>query len=345
MRARTSTRERKPRREASRRNPLRWLGVALLLGASAVGCSTLRGGEDDDPGPVVATVDGREIRQGELDAWLKNDWLRGISQDESQLYQLRRAGLDGVVDDALILAAANAAGLDEEAFFERETAALGPVSDEEIDAFYERNRDRIQPPQPLEALRPRIREFLESDRSVRVVNNLREDVEIEILLEAPPPPPVVRRAVPEGGASRGPVDARVTIVEFSDYQCPFCKRAEATIKQVDALYPGQLRIVYRHLPLDFHADAEPAARAATCAGAQERFWDYHDLLFENQQALGRDPLFAYAEQLELEMDAFRACFDDEATRSSVAEDMRVARELGASATPTFFINGIELRGA
>ncbi len=335
-------------RDMHRRSPGSLIiAAALALAFAATGCSTLGGSAegDDDPGPVVAKLNGRDIRQSELDDWLKNDWLRGISDDQQQLYQLRRAGLDGVIDDELIANAAAAAGLDEDAYLARETAALGPVTEQEINDFYARNRDRIQPPQPLETLRPRIREFLEGDRTVRVMNNLRENVEIEILLEAPPPPPIVRHELPEGGASRGPTDAPITIVEFSDYQCPFCKRAEATLKQVDALYPGKLRIVYRHLPLDFHENAMPAAVAANCAGAQDRFWDYHDLLFENQRALGERQLLGYADQLGLDADAFRSCFEDEASAAQVSEDMALARQLGATATPTFFINGIELRGA
>lgn len=324
--------------------------VPLLLLVSLVawvanGCASTSPGAEVDTGPVVATVNGEPIHEGEVDAWLKNDWFAGMSEDAVQLYQLRRAGLDGVIDDQLIAQAAREAGLDEDAYLERETAALGPVTDEEIERFYTRNRDRIQPPQPLEALRPRIRQFLESDRAVRVMNALREESAIEIVMTAPPPPPVVRRDVPPGGTSRGPSDAPITIVEFSDYQCPFCLRAEQTLKQVEALYPGQLRIVYRHLPLDFHPNAEPAARGAICAEAQGRFWAYHDLLFQNQNALEEPNLFAYAKQLELDEAAFRRCYEDPATAARVGADVTAARSLGASATPTFFINGRELRGA
>ncbi|MDP6979635.1 MAG: DsbA family protein [Myxococcota bacterium] len=324
----------------------RALAAFAVLGALLPGCASIGGGDDaEDAGPVVATIDGREVRQGEVDAWIKNDWFAGLSEEPMQLYQIRRAGLDGVIDDALIAKAANAAGLSEDDYLEREVAILGPVTGEEVDGFYARNRDRIQPPQSLEVLRPRIREFLESDRAVRVKNRLREHAEIEVLMEAPPPPPVVRKTVPSGGAGRGPADAPVTIVEFSDYECAFCGRAEATLKQVDALYPGQLRFVYRHLPLDFHDNAMPAARAAICAGAQSRFWDYHDRLFANQRALAPPQLLQYADELGLDGAAFRSCYEDPATQAQVENDMAIARQLGASATPTFFINGIELRGA
>ncbi len=314
---------------------------ALLLGCATTGGDT----SEEDAGPVVATIDGHEIRQSEVDSWLKDDWFAALAEEPGQIYQLRRAGIDGVIDDALIEGAASAAGLSEDDYLDREAALLGPVTDEETNRFYAHNQDRIQPPQTLEALRPRIRDFLEGDPSVRIMNRLREQSKIEILFEAPPAPPVVRKAVPPGGASRGPANAPVTIVEFSDYQCPFCGSVEATLKQVDALYPGQLRFVYRHLPLEFHENAAPAARAAICADAQSRFWDYHNRLFANQQALAPAQLLQYAADLGLDGAAFRSCFDDPATQAQVESDMSIARQLGAEATPTFFINGIELRGA
>ncbi|MCP5040583.1 MAG: thioredoxin domain-containing protein [bacterium] len=294
---------------------------------------------------MVARIDDREIHRGELDEWLKNDWFTGLAGDPGELYQLRRAGLEGVIDDALIQRAATREGLSSDAYLERETAALGPVTDAEVDAFYERHKDRIQPTEPLERLRPKIRSFLDGDRAVRVMSVLRGHAKIEIMMKPPPPAPIVRHEIPQGGASRGPRDAPVTIVEFSDYQCPFCRRAEDTIHQLEALYPGKLRIVYRHLPLEFHDNAMPAARAAVCAEEQSRFWDYHDRLFANPQALSEDRLLAYASDLELDGEAFRSCLDADTTRERVEADIQIARNAGASATPTFFINGILLRGA
>jgi protein-disulfide isomerase len=297
------------------------------------------------PGPVVAHLDGEPIHQGDVDRWLKDDWFRGIKENPTELFQLRRAGIEGVVDDRLIERAAAARGLSTDAYLEREQAALGPVTDAEIDNFYARYQERIQPAEPLETLRPKIRTFLEADRLIRVVTELRGDATIDIVMTPPPAPPVARQQIAPGGVSRGPDDAPVTIVEFSDYQCPFCQRVETTLRQLDELYPGKLRIVYRHLPLEFHENALPAAAAAVCADAQSRFWDYHEILFANQRALSTPNLVQYAANLELDESLFRSCLQADATVKRIADDVAAGKAAGATATPTFFINGIPLRGA
>jgi protein-disulfide isomerase len=296
-------------------------------------------------GPIVGQIDGQPIHQQQVDRWLKNDWLRGIEENPAELYQLRRAGIEGVIDDTLIERAAAASGLSADEYLAREKAALGPVTDAEVDQFYARYQERIQPAEPLDELRPKIRAFLEADPLIRVVTELRGAAEIEVVMTPPPRPPVTRQAIAPGGVSRGPDDAPITIVEFSDYQCPFCQRIEGTLHQLDARYPGKLRFVYRHLPLEFHENALPAAAAAICAGQQSRFWDYHDLLFANQRALSAPHLVQYATQLELDEASFRACLQADTTVEQIAADVAAGKAAGASATPTFFINGIMLRGA
>jgi protein-disulfide isomerase len=298
-----------------------------------------------EPGPVIATIDGESIHLSAVDQWLKDDWMGGIAADPTQLYQLRRAGLDGVIDDLLIERAAAQENLSSDAYLDQKTAALGPVSEDEVVAFYERNKDRLRPSESVDKLRYKIRVFLQGDRSARVINELRETAKIDILMTRPAQPPAKRQIVPAGGAARGPVDAPITIVEFSDYQCPFCRQAEDTVQQLEALYPGKLRIEYRHLPLDFHANAIPAAKAAICAGNQNQFWEYHVLLFGNQKALGPESLLSYATKLDLDSDKFKACIAAPETLARVNEDVALARSLGVKATPTFFVNGITLRGA
>ncbi|MBW2723262.1 MAG: thioredoxin domain-containing protein [Deltaproteobacteria bacterium] len=295
--------------------------------------------------PIVAHIDGEPIHQEQVDRWLKNDWLRGIGENPAELYELRRAGIEGVIDDTLIERAAAASGLPAEEYLAREKTGLGAVTEAEIDRFYARYQERIQPPEPLDKLRPKIRAFLEADPLIRVVTELRGAAKIEVVMTPPPRPPVTRQAIAPGGVSRGPDDAPITIVEFSDYQCPFCQRVEGTLHQLDARYPGKLRFVYRHLPLEFHENALPAAAAAICAGQQSRFWDYHDLLFANQRALSAPHLVQYATQLELDEASFRACLQADATVEQIAADVAAGKAAGASATPTFFINGIMLRGA
>jgi protein-disulfide isomerase len=161
----------------------------------------------------------------------------------------------------------------------------------------------------------------------------------------PDGPPVERIAVPLGGPGRGPSKAKVTIVEFSDFQCPFCGRVNATLDQLLHDYPNDVRILFRHNPLPFHDNAGPAAEAAVAAEKQGRFWEMHDKLFADQGDLDRPSLERYAGQLGLDLAAFRAALDSRAGKARVDEDLALGQQLGVRGTPTFFIDGRPLTGA
>jgi protein-disulfide isomerase len=160
-------------------------------------------------------------------------------------------------------------------------------------------------------------------------------------------PQYIRYDVPtEGFYSRGPDDAPITIVEFSDYQCPFCRRWHAEVSQdLFAAYPGQVRLVFRNLPLtSIHPDAFSAAEAAMCAGEQNAYWDYHDKLFGGQ-LLGTGVYLQYAKDLSLDLTSFETCINDRKYQSEIQADSDFAINLGVRSTPTFFINGLALVGA
>lgn len=147
---------------------------------------------------------------------------------------------------------------------------------------------------------------------------------------------------------RGASNALVTIVEFSDFQCPFCRRAEGTLQQLRADFGGDLRVVYKHNPLGYHTHAMPAAEAAQEALAQQGndgFWRYHDALFAHQEALERADLERYASLQGLDMARFRAALDGHVHQARIQRDARLAEGLQAESTPTFFINGAMLVGA
>jgi len=145
----------------------------------------------------------------------------------------------------------------------------------------------------------------------------------------------------------GPADAPITIVEFSDYQCPYCQRwHEETFQALMDAYPGQIHFVYRDFPLySLHPQAEPAAVAANCANEQGKFWNYHDLLFSKKFDLGKEAYLAYAEELGLDKNAFETCLSSDKYVAEVSADYTSAGELGVNSTPTFFVNGIALVGA
>ena len=150
----------------------------------------------------------------------------------------------------------------------------------------------------------------------------------------------------EGKPSTGPDDAPITIVEFSDFQCPYCQAwYQQTYPQLMAAYPNQIRFVYRDLPLPMHPEAVPSAEAADCAGEQGAFWQFHDALFSSKYSLGRAGYEQYAADLGLDTAAFTTCLDDHRYQAEVQADAADAAKLGLNGTPSFVINGRILIGA
>lgn len=160
--------------------------------------------------------------------------------------------------------------------------------------------------------------------------------------------PTVRREVQlDGDPSVGPEDAPITIVEFSDFQCPFCVRWHNEVyDDLMAKYDGQIRFVYRDFPLyQIHPEAEPAAIAANCAGEQGKYWEFHGLLFNGGKELNVNTYNSYATNIGLDLGSFSQCLQDEKQRDEVSEDYEYATSLGVRSTPTFFINGLAIVGA
>jgi protein-disulfide isomerase len=170
-----------------------------------------------------------------------------------------------------------------------------------------------------------------------------------------PPPSAARPGQPAEGTAykvdlgnapvKGAKDALVTIVQFSDYQCPFCSRVEPTVDQVMKAYDGKVRVAWKDLPLPFHQNAMPAAIAARAAGEQGKFWPMHDKLFANQQNLDRASLEKYAQELGLNMAKFKAALDTKKHEADIQADAAAGNKIGANGTPAFFVNGVSLSGA
>jgi protein-disulfide isomerase len=160
-------------------------------------------------------------------------------------------------------------------------------------------------------------------------------------------PKFVRYDIPiDGFPTLGPADAPITIVEFSDYQCPFCRRWHQEVyEQLLNTYPGKIRVVYRNLPLtSIHPDAQAAAEAAMCAGEQDSYWPYHDKLFSSE-SLDTQTFIQYAQDLSLNVDQFKSCITDQKYKDAIQTDSDFAINMGIRSTPTFFINGLALVGA
>jgi protein-disulfide isomerase len=184
-----------------------------------------------------------------------------------------------------------------------------------------------------------------------------EDVYTKLMEQAaaaPPPAPAAAAAPtptekvdvsPGDAPSKGPKNAPVTIVEWSDFQCPFCGRVIPTVKQIEEAYKGKIRLAFKHQPLPFHNNAEAAAEASMAANEQGKFWEMHDKLFANQQQLDRPSLDRYAQEIGLNMARFKAALDSSKFKEKIQKDSAEGMKVGANGTPTFFINGQKVEGA
>lgn len=176
--------------------------------------------------------------------------------------------------------------------------------------------------------------------TVVVVNQVTGDLPA-LVPERPDAPPIEREALTRaGGPAFGPADAPVLIVEYSDFECPYCSRLAESMRQVEQRFGDQVRIEFRHFPLDFHVNARPAAIASECAHRQGQFKPYHDALFRQQRDLGADALAAIAAQTGLDVDAWQACIADPEVAAIVDQDQADGGAIGVRGTPAFFINGV-----
>ena len=323
-----------PRRLRCRILP--WVTLALVLGATSA-CAEVAVSEP------LAHVNDEPITAEDLERSLGAK----LSRLQEQIYDLKRRELDALIAQRLLAQEAARRGISVAALLDSEvTAKVGLVTEQQIETFYQANKTRLRGDE-AEA-RQRVRALLQerklAARRQDFVDSLRSQATVVMRLERPP---VIRLDVPTDGApARGSADALVTLVEFSDYQCPFCKRAQATVKQILDRYPGKIRHVYRDFPIDsLHPQARSASEAARCAHDQGKFWDYHDLLFTNAPRAGSDDLRRYAKQVGLDVPDFERCLTAGTHRAAVQRDVDEAARLGLTGTPGFFINGRPLPGA
>lgn len=166
-----------------------------------------------------------------------------------------------------------------------------------------------------------------------------------------PPPKAIEAEAPRvtldlaGAPVRGPDGAKVTVVVYSDFQCPFCAKGATRIHELEKMYGEKIRFAFKHLPLPFHPDAKLAAAAAIAAQRQGKFWELHDRLFENQRALDREGLVAQAKAIGLNVSQFEGDLEDPTVIAQVERDQAEAKRFGINGTPTFFVNGRRITGA
>ncbi len=286
------------------------------------------------PSGVVAIVDNIPITVNQLEEVAAGRLIKLKTEE----YYIKRNVLDDLIMRALLEKEAATRRISVEKLTQIEIEnKIRPVTDEDTRAVYDSTADRFRGIPEQEALK-RIEASMRQQRTIKrrsdFASELRAKMQPKILLEPP------RLDVSVGDdPSLGIDKAQVTIVAFSDFQCPSCARFVPTIKQLKARYGDKVRIIFRDFPLPIHKEAPKAAEAASCANEQGKFWEMHDKLFNNQNNLQIQDLKRYAADIGLDLADFNQCLDSGKYAKEWQEDMADGSRYGVSGTPTFFING------
>jgi protein-disulfide isomerase len=298
------------------------------------------------PNDTVATVGPVSITLAQVDEvalQARTGGFAGLTLGQA-LYDARRTALNDIVADMLIDQEAKARGIDGAKLTEQEVdAKVMAVTDADILEWYQVNAARVQGA-PLDQVRERIRPLIVQQRTQTAyrayVDQLKSKTTVRILLDPP------RLKVATGNSpAKGPANAPIELVEFSDFQCPFCLNARPTVKKVLDTYGDQIKLVHRHFPLPNHPNAWPAAEASECAAEQGQFWPYHERLFAHPTKLTDGDLKQAAAELGMNSGRFNDCVDSHKYKAKVDADIKAGTEAGINGTPAFFINGRLLSGA
>lgn len=283
---------------------------------------------------VLARVNGAAITEKEILELAVADLLK-LDRDRHSMIENY---VNGRTRELMLEQAAAKKGMSNEDYLRAEvTSKLAEVPQAEVDAFYEARKDRIR--QPKEQVETQIRELLAREG---MYTRLQAESKVEMMIDP------FRIDVEATGPGKGPASAPVTIVEFSDFECPYCVRVNPSLKQIQEKYGDKVRIVFRQFPLGFHANAQKAGEASLCAAEQKEdyFWKLHDAMFADQKNLGVPALKTKAAAIEgLDGEAFAECLDSGRLAAKVKADQEAGAKVGVTGTPAFFINGRFLSGA
>ena len=310
------------------------LAVGLFASAALAQNMTLA----DSNSAIVAEVNGDKVTAAELDQQEASKLL----QSRYAYYEVERKALDDLIDQHLLQIEARKQNLTVEKLLEREvTSKLPPdATEDQLRVYYE----GLETDKPYDNdMREKIRQHIHDARAAKVktvyLKTLRSQA--KIVVELAPPSASVDLA---GAQFLGPKNAPVVLVEFADYQCPYCQKVHLDLEKLHKEFGDKLAIAYKDFPLPMHPFAEKAAEAARCAGDQGKFWEFHDKLFEDKKLEPAD-LKQQASTLQLNTTQFDACLDSGAEAAAVQKDTGEGKRLGLSGTPSFFANGHFFSGA
>lgn len=317
----------------------------LIVALFQMGCTSV-----NEKNRILGKVDGTIITEkqvrlkgsGDFDTLDLKMWqARAVEAREE--HAILERNFERLVDDMLLDAEAERQKITRQDLEAKEVLQkVQEPTDEEIEAFYEANKNRIS--LTREAAIARIRDFLKHMQESRIKE--------EYIAGLSKTHTIVRYMKPlrfhvdsPDSPSKGPASAPVQLVEFSDFQCRYCKAFSATLKRILEHYGDQVRLVFRQYPLSsIHHDAERAAMASLCASEQDRFWDMHDLLFENQESLKEQEILDIAEMLGMDIKKFQSCLESGRYDDKIKDDIKAGAKVGVEGTPTLFINGRYFNG-
>jgi protein-disulfide isomerase len=311
--------------------------LALGLGAAFAFAGTNTAFAQND-NTVVAEVGGVKVTISELE----REESAKLLAAHYQYYLVETKALDELIDKKLLEQKAKSENLTLDQLMDRDIKSkVTDPTEDQMKVYYE----GLETEQPYDAVRGKILEKIRQLRSDKLkaayVKELREKTAISVALEPP-------RANVEGievqAEAAGSKSAHVTLVEFADYECPYCQKVAADVKKLKADFGDRVAFTYKDFPLSNHSRAEKAAEASRCASKQDKFWEFHDEIFHSKE-LDVDQLKAQARSLKLDAEQFDKCLDSGETAAAVDRDRKEGLRLGITGTPSFFVNGHYLSGA
>ncbi len=317
----------------------------LALALFAIGCNEKASPSANLPtqpasaSAPIASLNGQPITDEDVRK------VAGVkfAQAEMELFDIRKDAVDQIIAGKLLEEEAKKQNTTKDALLKKEVFDKVNVADGDVKKFFEEKKDRFGD-KKLEDVQGNIRGFLSGEQNKKLMDSylsqLKKKNDVAYLIKAP------TIDVPEGDApAMGPKDAKVRLVEFSDYQCPFCGRARATVNKINEEYKGKIRYVFRDFPLSFHKDSQKAHEASHCAEDQNKYWEMNKKLFESQKDLQVESLKKYAQEVKLNGKKFDECLDSGKYADRVKSEIQAGSSLGVSGTPAYFINGRMVSGA
>lgn len=300
------------------------------------------------PTSQVGSWKGGSIAYGDFTKEMEGEIRQKEASYLNERYTFERGALENKILEKVLEEESKALGLKsiDELIAKEITGKIPEPSEAEITDFYEKVKSQTNGAS-LEDIRPQLVMSLRQQKSQETMQKYIEDIKVkyEVKISLPFPEGARVSVSADDDPFIGPKDAPITIVQFAEYQCPYCGKAGEAVDKVMEEYKGKIKMVYRDFPLSFHDRAIPAAVAANCAGEQGKYWEMHKLLMSNQSALSEENLTAHATTLSLDLTKWNTCREDPKQAAEVQKDFQDGQKVGVNGTPAFFINGIMLSGA